>query len=31
MTPADARKSDNQMKLQNKYTLIYKKYNPKKQ
>ena len=28
MTPADARKSENQLKLQNKYTLIYKKYNP---
>ena len=28
MTPTDARKSDNQMKLQNRYTLIYKKYNP---
>ena len=24
MTPADARKSENQMKLQTKYTLIYK-------
>ena len=28
MTPADARKSENNMKLQNRYTLIYKKYNP---
>ena len=28
MTQADARISENQMKLQNKYTLIYKKYNP---
>ena len=28
MTPTDARKSENQMKLQNRYTLIYKKYNP---
>ena len=28
MTPADARKSENQMKLQNRYTLIYKKDNP---
>ena len=28
MTPADARKSENQIKLQNRYTLIYKKYNP---
>ena len=30
MTPADARNSKNQMKLQNRYTLIYKKYNPEK-
>ena len=29
MTPADARKSENQIKLQNKYTLFYKKYNSK--
>ena len=28
MTPADSRKSENQMKLQNRYTLINKKYNP---
>ena len=28
MTPADARKSENKMKLQNRYTLIYKEYNP---
>ena len=28
MTPADARKSENQMKLQNKYALINKEYNP---
>ena len=28
MTPADARKSENKMKLQNRYTLISKKYNP---
>ena len=28
MTPADARKSKNKMKLQNRYTLIYKEYNP---
>ena len=28
MTPVDARKSENQMKLQNRYTSIYKKYNP---
>ena len=27
MTPADARKSDNKMKLQNRYTLINKEYN----
>ena len=29
MTSADAKKSENLMKLQNRYTLIYKKYNPK--
>ena len=28
MTPADARESENKMKLQNRYTLIYKEYNP---
>ena len=28
MTPADARKSENKMKLQTRYTLIYKEYNP---
>ena len=28
MTPADARKSENKIKLQNRYTLISKKYNP---
>ena len=28
MTPADARKSENQIKLENRYTLIYKTYNP---
>ena len=30
MTPADARKSENQMKLQNRYTQIYKEYNPER-
>ena len=29
MTPTDARKLENQMKLQNKYALINKEYNPK--
>ena len=28
MTPADGRKSENKIKLQNRYKLIYKKYNP---
>ena len=28
MTPADARKSENKMKLQTRYTIIYKEYNP---
>ena len=28
MTPADARKPENKIKLQNRYTEIYNKYNP---
>ena len=28
MTPADDRKSENKMKLQNRYALINKEYNP---